>query len=126
VGLTYTPFENTVITLSANRSVSASSYFVDQVTESTGFNASISQRLFGRFNLGLAGGYMNTTYHASIKSLTFINREDNVSFFSVSLGTSFLKRGSASISYSRSQNSSNTGGFGFTSDQIGFSLGYSY
>jgi predicted porin len=127
LGLTYTPFEATVITLSASRTVSASSYFVNQVTESTGFNASISQRLFRHFNLGLAGGYANTSYRASVKTLgTLINREDNVSFFSVSLSTAFLKRGTASISYSRSENSSNQGGFGFTSDQIGFSLAYSY
>jgi hypothetical protein len=130
VSMSYRPFETTTISLSASRSVSASSYFVNQVTETTGFNAGINQRLFRKLNLGLSGGYVNTGYKSSISifgtSVSLASRDDNYSFFSASLSTTFLKRGTASLSYSRSQNSSSLGKFGYSSDQIGFQLGYSY
>jgi hypothetical protein len=125
VSMTYQPFDVTTISLSANRTISASSYFINQVTETTGFTAGISQRLLRKLYLGLSGGYANTSYQASVPGFS-VSREDNSSYFSVNLTTTFLKRGTASLSYSRNENSSSAGGFGFLSNQIGFQLGYSY
>jgi hypothetical protein len=126
VSLAYQPFDHTTISLSASRTVSASTYFVSQTTENTGFNASISQRFFGRFNFGVSGGYSDTKYVSSVPGIFSVERDDNYSFVSVSISTAFLTRGTASISYSKSKNSSNAGGFGYSSDQVGFQLAYRY
>jgi hypothetical protein len=53
-------------------------------------------------------------------------REDENTFFSVNLGTSFAERGRVSVFYSHSRNSSTTSGFDYSSDQVGFQVGYRY
>ena len=127
VGLNYHPFDFTAISLSASRGISPS-FFQNQVTESTSVNLGVSQRLFRHYYLSLNGGYGLTSYQDAIPGNTtvFHGREDTRSFFGANLSTSFLKRGTASLSYSKSQNSSNSSGYGYTSDQIGFSVAYSY
>jgi hypothetical protein len=121
--LRYKPFDFTSILISANRSVAAS-YFQSQATETTTVDGTISQRLFRRFYLGLNGGFANTVYHGTTTGAG--GREDNYDFISFSLGTQFLKRGSASAFYTKSRNSSNTTGFGYASDQAGFQVAYFY
>jgi len=130
VSLNWQPLSTTSFTLSANRNTSASTYFVNQVTESTGVNAGVSQRLLERLNLNLAGGYTETDYRLSFPvsgaPASSIARRDTYTFFSVGLSTAFLKHGSGSISYSRSQNSSSDGGFAFSSDQIALQVSYGF
>ncbi|HEU5125776.1 MAG TPA: hypothetical protein VFW05_17125 [Verrucomicrobiae bacterium] len=122
--ISYSPFKVTTISLSGSRSVS-SSYFQNQVTENTSVSLGLTQRLFGRYSLGLSGGFSTTDYRASASGLS-VSRSDENSFFRVSLGTGFLKRGTVSIFYSVSKNSSNNDDFGYSSDQMGFSLSYGY
>ena len=126
--LNYQPVEVTTISLSANQGVSAS-YYQNLVTEIAGINASISQRFFKHFYLGLSGGYGNTTYKSS-GPVTLgdpnVGRKDNYTSFSVSLSAVVLKRGSTSVFYSTSDNNSNRSGFGYSSDQIGFQLAYRF
>jgi hypothetical protein len=128
--LSYVPFQYTTFTISANHNVSVSTYFVNQLTETTGFHAGLSQRLLGRLSLNFAGGYSDTSYHLSQPVPGFhafsVTRKDSTSFYSISLSTSFLKRGNASVSYSKSQSSSSSEGFGFSSNQFGFQLSYAY
>ena len=125
VSMIYQPLDVTTISLSATRTISASSYFINQVTETTGFTAGISQRLLRKLYLGLSGGYIHTSYQASVPGFS-VNREDNSSNVSVNLSTTFMKRGTASVSYTRSQNSSSGSGFGFSSNQVGLQLGYGF
>jgi len=122
--ISYSPFRVTTISLSGSRSVS-SSYFQNQVTENTSVSLGLTQRLFGRYSLGLSGGFSTTDYRASASGLS-VSRSDENSFFRVSLGTGFLKRGNVSVFYSVSKNSSNNDDFGYSSDQMGFSLSYGY
>jgi uncharacterized protein (PEP-CTERM system associated) len=97
------------------------------VTRTTSVNAGLSQRLFGRFFLSLNGGYAVTTYEDSAPGpQQFSGRDDDISSFSVGLSTAFLKRGTASASYSISKTSSNVGGYSYTSNQVGFQLSYGY
>jgi hypothetical protein len=126
--LNYQPLEVTTISLNANQGVSAS-YFQDLVTDIASINASISQRFFKHFYLGLSGGYSQSTYKESgpvTAGDPNVGRKDHYTFLSVSLSTTFLKRGTASVFYSTSDNSSNRNGFSYSSDQIGFQLGYRY
>jgi len=130
VSLSWQPFATTSFTLSANRNTSASTYFVNQLTETTALTAGLSQRLLERLSLNLAGGYTETNYRLSfpVSGLpeSSVARKDTYTFFSVGLSMAFLKHGNGSISYSRSQNSSSDGGFGFSSDQISLQISYGY
>jgi hypothetical protein len=124
VSISYQPTETTTLSISASRNVSVS-YFDNQVTDASSFNATVSQRLFKSYFLGLSGGYSYTRYLPSSSTVT-VTRVDEYYFVSVSLGTSFLKRGSASVFYTFSSNSSNAGQFAYSSDQIGLNISYHY
>lgn len=127
VSCNYRPFTFTTLYVSANRGVSAS-FFESQVTENTTISLGLNQRLLKRFYFNLSGGYNLTDYQDSTPGgLAGISgRSDTRTFVSASLNTSFLKHGTATLSYSKSQNSSNTTGYGYTSDQAGISLSYGY
>ena len=128
----YQPFEQTRFSLSANRTVS-SSYFQNQVTENTGITADLNQRLLGRLFLDLSGGYAQTKYVASATGPSAAaGRKDNIYSFSARLTYPLLKRATLSMFYSHSENSSSQSGFtsgpgfGYTSTQVGFEIGYRY
>jgi hypothetical protein len=127
----YQPFEQTQLSLNASRTVSPSSY-QGQITVNTGINASLNQRLLGKLNLNLSGGYSTTDYQASAAAAT-TSRNDDVFSFGARLSCPFLKRGTVSVFYTYSNNSSSQSGFatagsgyGYTSSQGGLELGYQY
>ena len=120
----YQPFEANRISLNANRSVS-SSYFQDQVTENTSVSCNLNQRLLGKFYLDLSAGYGVTKYVGSTTSTT-VDREDDSPNFSARLSRSILKRGTVSVFYTYSKTSSTAPGYSFNSNQVGFSVRYSY
>ena len=60
----YNPFEQTRISITGQRTVSAS-YLQDQVTETTGVTASLNQRLLGKYFLDLNGSYQFVKYVTS-------------------------------------------------------------
>ncbi len=125
--LNYHPFRFTSLYLSASRSI-GSSFFQNQVTENTTVTLGLSQRLFKKYFFNLNAGYGLSAYQDSSPggAAGITGRSDTRTFLSASLNRSFLKRGTASLTYSKSRNSSNTLGYGYTSDQIGLSLSYSY
>ena len=127
----YQPFEQTKLTVNANRTVSNSSY-QNQVTIITGVTADLNQRLLGRLNLDLSGGYSTTEYQASAVGLS-TSRNDNVFSFGARLSCPLLKRATVSVFYSYSNNASSQSGFatagsgyGYTSSQGGLEIGYRY
>ena len=120
----YQPFEQTRLSLSANRSVSPS-YYQSQNTESTSFTAGLNQRLLQKFNLGLSGGYSQIKYLATSSGVS-AGRTDDIYSFSASLSHSLTKRGTISASYSYSENSSNVPGSAYSSNQIGVQIGYQF
>lgn len=122
--VSYAPFEQTSLSLKASRSVD-SSYFQSQVTETTSVSVGLQQRLFGSYRLNVSGGYSFTEYESSSSDLE-VSRSDEGTFFRVSLGNQFLKRGSWSVFYARSENATGLAGYGYTSDQIGFTVSYGY
>jgi hypothetical protein len=120
----YKIFEATTITLSASESIS-SSYFQGQTTDTTGFTAGLRQRLLGKLYLDVGGGYSTSSYNATTSGIT-ANRNDDHSNIGVRLSCPFLKRGSVSVYYDWSDNSSNESGFSYTSNQVGLELGYRF
>ncbi len=127
VTLNYHPFRFTAIYLTASRSIGAS-YFQSQVNVNTSVSVGLSQRLFKKYSLSLSGSYGLTEYQNSSSQAPpeITGRADTQTSFSVSVNRSFLKRGTASVFYSKSQNSSNSQGYHLNSNQAGLSLGYSY
>lgn len=123
----YHLFEPTTLSLGASRGVSPS-YFQNQVSESTGVNAGVSQRLFGRFYLNVGGGYGDSTYHASASGSAVASVSDyQTASFNVSLSTSFLKRAAASVFFSQNYIlSSTSAAFNYTTTQTGLELSYRY
>jgi hypothetical protein len=120
----YRPFDQTTVSLNADRSVSAS-LFADQITETTSFDLSIRQRFFERLQAGLSGGFRFVDYQSTSRLLE-AGRSDDVTFFSASLGTRILKKGNISVSYSHSDNRSNREVFTYDSDTFAVQVGYRF
>jgi hypothetical protein len=120
----YQPLKHTQLTLGASRSISPS-YFQSQDTISTSFTATLNQQLPEKFNLGLTGGYATSDYTATSSGVSS-GRTDDTYSFSASLSHSFTKRGTISVSYSYSENSSNVPGPAYSSNQIGLQIGYQF
>jgi hypothetical protein len=53
-------------------------------------------------------------------------RRDEYYFVNVRLSSNFLKRGTVAAFYQFTSNSSSQGGFGYSSNQTGFEIGYRY
>jgi hypothetical protein len=119
----YQPFEQTRISLNASRAV-APSYFQDQVQETTSVSADLNQRLLQKFYFDLNVGYSSVDY-AGTTGLGGI-RTDNYYFLNARLSHQFLKRGTLAIFYQHTENSSSQPGFGYSSNQVGLEVGYSY
>jgi uncharacterized protein (PEP-CTERM system associated) len=120
----YRPFEETRISVTAQRVVAAS-YLQNQVTETTGVSAGLNQRLLEKLFLNLNGGYQMVKYVSSVNT-SGSNRQDDYCFLNAQLSRVFLKRGTIAVLYQISQNDSSLPGYSFTSHQVGFQIGYSY
>jgi hypothetical protein len=116
--------ETTSFSFSASRAV-AVSYFANDVTVSTGWNAAVQQRLLGKLQLSVGAGQQRVSYVPVINSLS-PGRSDRYDSFNVSLSTTFLRRGSVSIFYQISRNSSNVVVYGLSSHQVGLQVGYRF
>jgi DUF2075 family protein len=114
----------TSFSLSASREV-AVSYFANDITVSTAWHAAVQQRLLGKLQLGVGAGQQKTSYVSVINSLP-AGRNTRYDSFDVSLGTTVLRRGNASVFYQISRNSSNIGAYRFSSHQIGLQFGYRF
>jgi hypothetical protein len=123
-GIRYQPFEETKISLSADRVV-AVAILQNQVTESVSLGGGVNQRLFGRLYLDLGGGYQSIKYVDSENS-GLPNRKDDYLFFNTRLSASFLKRGTVAVFYQINDDSSSLTGYGFSSHQVGFEIGFAY
>jgi hypothetical protein len=126
----YQPFEQTRLSLTGSRTVSPSSY-QNQSTENDQVTVGLNQRLLGRLYLDLSGGYGTTKYNATDTGVS-TSRSDDVYTFSARLSCAVLRRGTVAVFYAYSENSSSQSGFtsgpgyGYTSNQVGFEIGYRY
>ncbi|MDD5141459.1 MAG: outer membrane beta-barrel protein [Verrucomicrobiales bacterium] len=120
----YQPFEQTKLSLNASREVNTS-YYQNQITEVTSLNGGVRQRLFQKFYLNVSGGYTWTTYVSAVSGASANSSSDYYSI-NVQLSTSILKRGSVAVFYNYSQNTTDQPGLAYSSNQVGFNLGYSF
>jgi hypothetical protein len=120
----YQMLETTSFSFGASRAVAAS-YFANEVTVSTGWNAAVQQRLLGEFHLSVGVGQQKVSY-VSVSNRLAAGRSDRYDSFNVGLSTTFLRRGGVSTFYRISRNSTNAAGYGFSSHQIGVELSYRF
>jgi hypothetical protein len=120
----YQVFDYTTIALSASRQISAS-YFSNFNNETEALTLSLNQRLLGRLNLTVSYGERSSEY-LDLQDNFVVGRNDEYHSFSLDLSTQLVNRVSVSAFYRNNQNATNAAGFGFSSDQSGFSIGYRY
>ncbi len=124
----YQLFDFTSLILTANRSV-GSSILPGDIVETTSVSGGVTQRLLGRFNLSANVGYRSSNYRTTLR---FFNqalqteRQEDYTYVSAVLGTTFLKKGNASVSYLHGDNQSTLGGFTYATDQFSFQVGYRF
>ena len=128
----YLPFDNTRISVSASRSVSAS-LIPGSDTTSTSLGASVNQRLFKKFSLDVGASY-NLSKYVAIETISIFgfnfpylqNRTDDYYSFSVRLSHPFLRRGTWGVFYQYNDNQSSSQGLSYRGSQFGFNIGYRY
>jgi hypothetical protein len=124
----YQPFEQTRLSLTASRVVSASLLTTtagqSQTTESTDVVGALHQRLLGKLFLELDGGWHTVTYVTASSGAT--SRDDDYWTFNARLGCTLLKRGTAAVFYHFSDVSSSLSGYSYSSSQVGFEAGYRF
>ncbi|MBT6768437.1 MAG: outer membrane beta-barrel protein [Opitutales bacterium] len=122
--LQYQPFDYTTIGINLSRGISTS-YFSNFNNETEALTLSLNQRLLGRFNLTVSYGERSSDYLGLLGNFV-VGRADDYDSFSVDLSTQLANRINVSAFYRKNENSTNANGFGFSSDQSGFSIGYRY
>lgn len=122
--ITYRLFEQTTLSLSADRAVDTS-LFQNQVTESTRLGLGLQQRLFGKLQCSLGFGYSTVDYKDTTGKLTTARSDDSTSY-SIGFNYPLWKRSSVSGFYQYTQNSSSASAFGYSSSQVGAVLSWAY
>ena len=120
----YQPISTTKLSLTASREVDAS-VFQHEVTKTTSLGADLNQRLLEHFYLDASFTHEEVSY-VSTTAGHAAGRRDKFYSVNIKLSTTFLNRGTISIFFQNSHNSSTAAGFGFTSHQGGCEIGYRY
>jgi len=120
----YQPFEQTKISLGANEQISPS-YYENQVTVLTSVSGDLKQRLLGKVFLDVNAAYNWSHYTAAASGVAPDSSSDYYSV-NVQLSTTFLKRGTVAVFYTYSDNITSQPGLAFSSNQIGFNIGFRY
>jgi hypothetical protein len=141
--ITYRPWKETAASLGASRTVSPS-FYQDDVLVSSTISATLRQEFLQHYNVEVSGGYTtspfvgfatveafnqgNQIYPAPPLVMTTVqqNRTDISRFLRVSLGSTFLQRGTVSVFYSYNDTTSGLAAFSLTSTQVGIELGWRY
>lgn len=119
--LSYAPIAPTLLSLSAN-AAETGSYFASRATRSTGWSASVEQRILGR--VFLTGRYSEhrNSYIETNRGLA-VGRRDKGKSIGTTISTVLYRRTSISVFYSRIENISSFTDFDVVSDQYGLSIG---
>lgn len=122
--ISYHLFEPTTLSLYADHSIGAS-LFQNQITKTTAVGVGVQQRLLGKLQLSLGFGYTKSDYEDTTADLAR-SRGDEGTSYNAGLTFPFLKRCSFATFYQYTQNTSTTGGFGYSSSQVGATLSWNY
>jgi len=118
IGVNYTPFDGTKISLTANRHIYNSAVLVDQNYTMMNISGGIQQRLLQRVFLGFNGGYETSNYFSTTGS-TGPSREDDYFFVEPSIAVSITRFWTVGAYYLHRVNNSSFDAFGFDDNQVG-------
>jgi hypothetical protein len=114
----------TTITLGANQTIQPS-YFDGRITQSTGWNASVRQRLLTRLFLSMEASQREIDYESALPTISE-GRSDQYYSYNITLSTPVVQRGSIAVFFQRGRNRSNVEAYTFTSNQVGAELNYRF
>jgi hypothetical protein len=124
VSAQYQAFEPTLLSLTGSQTVTPS-YYQNQIVLNSTVGGGLHQRLFNQLYLDVQGGYRSASYsNTGAVAGAQPNREDHGVFVNVRVGTVIRRRGTVSVFYNYSDNTSNENGFTYSSTQVGLELGY--
>jgi hypothetical protein len=118
IGVNYTPFDGTKISLTANRHIYNSAVLAEQNYTMTNITAGIQQRLLQRVFLGFNGGYQTSDYFSTTAS-SGPSRNDDYFFVQPSIAVSVTRFWTVGAYYLHRVNSSSFDAFSFHDNQVG-------
>jgi hypothetical protein len=118
IGVNYTPFDGTRISLAANRHIYNSAVLADQNYTMTNITGGIQQRLFQRLFLGFNGGYETSDYFSTTGAAA-PSRNDDYFFVQPSIAVSVTRFWTLGAYYLHRVNSSTFDAFDFHDNQVG-------
>jgi hypothetical protein len=121
LGVEYTPFDGTFLSLAAYRNIVASTAFAGQDLTATGFEIVAQQRLFQKFIAGISVGYENDNYFGTTVD-TLSKRVDDYLFLRPKISYTFIEWLSASVFYEFRQTQSSLPGSSFYDNRFGMEL----
>jgi hypothetical protein len=113
----YTPFDGTLLTLSAYRRNSPSAVQSNENITATGFSAQLRQRFFQRYYLTIEGGCENANYQ-SRGALAGTVREDGTTYIRAGVSFDMTKNVSAEVAYQHRGNNSSRADLSFTENMF--------
>lgn len=122
--LTYKPFEHTTLSIDGDQIV-ASSYFQNQVHRSNSWQATLTQRLLSRYNLGLSYRRREATYSATADFVD-VSRRDEGRTWRIDIGTTLFNRAALTVFFQDKRNVSTESRFAFDGHQYGLELNVAY
>jgi hypothetical protein len=124
VGGSYQLFDHTSFSASASRSLTPSS-FRNQLLDGTSWRVGFGQRLLGVIQVSGSVGGQISGYTAARRGVE-AGRKDNAYVYSLSAGTTVLRRLSVSVGFNATDNSTNRKGYGFNSRSYSLQGGYGF
>ncbi len=118
IGMNYTPFDGTKISVTANRRTLNSAVLAAQDYSVTNLSIGVQQRLLRRFFLGLNGGYENSGYFSTVGTAG-PSRNDDYFFIQPSIAVSVTRFWTVGAYYLHRVNNSSFDAFSFHDNQVG-------
>ncbi len=122
--LTYNLFDHTTLTVDGDQTVTAS-YFQRQIHRTKSWQATLSQRLFGRIHLGLSYRRRESSFSPT-STVVQADRRDEGRIWRVHLTTSLYNRGALTVFFQDRRNVSTDPRFAFDGHQIGLHFDVAY
>lgn len=118
IGMNYTPFDGTKISVTANRRTLNSAVLASQDYAVTNLSVGVQQRLLRRIFLGVNGGYENSDYFSTVGG-TGPSRNDDYFFIQPSIAVSITRFWTVGAYYLHRVNNSSFDAFSFHDNQVG-------
>ena len=120
----FTPLEFTTVSIRSNNSISAS-LFENQTSDNESLSVFLNQRLLGFIDLSLGLGKTEYSLLAANQS-NQESRSDSYDFFDARVSAEVIRRLSLSVFYRDQENDSSISLYGFSGDQYGVSVFFSF